>query len=47
MQSQDDPKMEIDRSSTWLHVRYDKDGNYKSDKIKKIVEDIVNGSFLL
>lgn len=38
--SQDDPEMEIDRSSTWLHARKDKNGNYKSPKIKEIAKQI-------
>lgn len=42
MQSQEDPETEIDRSSTWLRARQGKDGNYKSDKIKEISEEIVS-----
>lgn len=41
MQSGGDPEIEIDRSSTWLRARCDKAGNYKTDKIKTIAEDIV------
>ncbi|KAL1826550.1 hypothetical protein ACET3Z_004962 [Daucus carota] len=41
-----DPEMEIDRSSTWLRARCDKDGNYKSKEIETIAEDIVKVLFL-
>ena len=42
MQSGGDLEMEIDRSTTWLLARCDKDGNYKSDKIQTIAEEIVS-----
>lgn len=41
MQYGGDPEVEIDRSSTWIQARCDKDGNYKSDEIKTIAEKIV------
>lgn len=52
MQSQGDPDIEIDqseidRSDCWIRARQDKDGNYMSDEIKNIANEIVSFSFLL
>lgn len=46
IQSQGDPEMEIDRSDSWVRARKDKDGNFKSEKIKEIADDIVSCSFM-
>lgn len=46
IQSQGDPEMEIDRSDSWLLARKDKNGNYKSEKIKQIADEIVSFSFM-
>lgn len=46
IQSQGDPEMEIDRSDSWVLAHKDKDGNFKSDKVKQIAEDIVSCSFV-
>lgn len=47
MQSQGDPDIEIDRSDCWIRARQDKDGNFMSDEIKNIANEIVSFSFLL
>lgn len=36
MYSGGDPEVDIDRSSTWLRARQDKDGNYKTEELQAI-----------
>ena len=46
MESQGDPEMEIDRSTTWILARHDKDGKMESEKLQTIALNIVSYSFL-
>lgn len=46
MQSNGDSEMEIDRSTTWILARKDKDGNFKSEEVEQIAEKIVSCSFV-
>lgn len=44
MQSQADPEMEIDRSTTRIHAQKDIDGKFRSEKVKEIALNIVGYS---
>ena len=46
MESQGDPEMEIDRSTTWILAQHDKDGKLESEELQTIAFNIVSYSFM-